>query len=87
MGSTFYTGLTKVAVGDNSSIVATWAPPNCFPCGPIFVPRPGGSQEDDGVVLSIVLSGNLLHNQYSTAICTEFDTDLKKAIEMSSKLK
>jgi carotenoid cleavage dioxygenase-like enzyme len=32
-----------------------WHEPNCFPGEPVFVARPGGQGEDDGVVLSLVL--------------------------------
>lgn len=33
----------------------SWSEPGCFPGEPIFVPRPNGQGEDDGVVLSLVL--------------------------------
>ncbi len=32
-----------------------WSEPGRYPGEPVFVPRPGGDEEDDGVVLSIVL--------------------------------
>jgi carotenoid cleavage dioxygenase-like enzyme len=32
-----------------------WSAPNCFPAEPIFVPKPGGLDEDDGVLLTVVL--------------------------------
>jgi carotenoid cleavage dioxygenase-like enzyme len=32
-----------------------WAAPHAYPGEPVFVARPGGSDEDDGVVLSVVL--------------------------------
>lgn len=35
----------------------TWAEPDCFPGEPVFVPRPGGAAEDDGVILAVVLDG------------------------------
>ena len=31
--------------------------PNCYPSEPVFVPRPGASDEDDGVLLSQVYDG------------------------------
>jgi beta,beta-carotene 9',10'-dioxygenase len=34
-----------------------WAEEDCYPGEPQFVPRPSATSEDDGVVLSIVLSG------------------------------
>lgn len=38
-----------------SGQVRDWQQSGAYPNEPIFVPRPGGSAEDDGVVLSIVL--------------------------------
>ena len=35
--------------------VAEWSQPGRHPGEPIFVARPGGTEEDDGVVLSVVL--------------------------------
>jgi beta,beta-carotene 9',10'-dioxygenase len=32
-----------------------WAQPRCYPGEPVFVERPGGTAEDDGVILSVVL--------------------------------
>jgi hypothetical protein len=34
-----------------------WQEDGTYPGEPIFVPRPGGSQEDDGLLLSVVLAG------------------------------
>lgn len=36
-----------------------WQEQHCFPCEPIFVPNPKGTQEDDGVILSVVLNTQL----------------------------
>jgi beta,beta-carotene 9',10'-dioxygenase len=49
-------GLVKVDVGDGSR--AVWSEPGCFPGEPVFVRRPDGDAEDDGVVLSVVLDGS-----------------------------
>lgn len=35
----------------------TWAEADCYPGEPVFVPWPGGTAEDDGVILSVVLDG------------------------------
>jgi beta,beta-carotene 9',10'-dioxygenase len=43
----------------NSKTSQQWAQAGCFPGEPIFVPRPGGQNEDDGVVLSVIL--DLVH--------------------------
>ncbi len=40
-----------------SGTVKMWQEPNSFPGEPIFVARPGGKKEDDGVLLVVVLSG------------------------------
>jgi carotenoid cleavage dioxygenase-like enzyme len=34
-----------------------WASPRCYPGEPVFVGRPGGQREDDGVLLTLVLDG------------------------------
>ena len=34
-----------------------WEEEGTYPGEPIFVPRPGGTKEDDGVLLSVVLAG------------------------------
>ena len=36
-----------------------WDEPGCFPGEPVFVPRPGATDEDDGVILSVVLDTGL----------------------------
>ncbi|HVS29801.1 MAG TPA: carotenoid oxygenase family protein [Solirubrobacteraceae bacterium] len=36
----------------------TWAETGCYPGEPVFVPTPGGTAEDDGVLLSVVLDGS-----------------------------
>ncbi|XP_061777994.1 beta,beta-carotene 15,15'-dioxygenase [Nerophis ophidion] len=36
----------------------TWSEDNCWPSEPLFVPRPNGETEDDGVVLSSVINNN-----------------------------
>lgn len=40
-----------------------WREEGCVPGEPIFVPRPGGTEEDDGVVLSIVLDSTLVRSK------------------------
>lgn len=52
-GAQWIDHLVKVDVGDGSR--AEWSEPGCHPGEPIFVRRPDASEEDDGVVLSVVL--------------------------------
>jgi carotenoid cleavage dioxygenase-like enzyme len=49
----FYNRLVKVDASTGQA--ADWYAPGCYPGEPVFVPRPGGSAEDDGVILSVVL--------------------------------
>ncbi len=41
-----------------------WQEEGTYPGEPIFVPRPGGSQEDDGLLLSVVLAGQFCDNAW-----------------------
>lgn len=45
--------LYKVDVSTKTAL--SWAQEGCMPGEPIFVPRPNGETEDDGVILSLVL--------------------------------
>ena len=54
-GDTFYSQLIKLDVKSGSTEL--WREEGTFPGEPIFVPRPGGVKEDDGVLLSVVLAG------------------------------
>lgn len=45
--------IVKVDTDDGSAI--SWSKPGCSPSEPVFVARPGGEREDDGVLLSVVL--------------------------------
>ncbi len=49
----FYNQLVKVDT--RSGLAQTWREPGCYPGEPVFVRRPGGRAEDDGVLLSVVL--------------------------------
>jgi carotenoid cleavage dioxygenase-like enzyme len=35
-----------------------WHEPGCYPGEPVFIDRPGGSAEDDGAILSVVLDSS-----------------------------
>ena len=52
-GAPFFRRLVKLDVTDGS--VLTWDAPQTWAGEPVFVARPGGEDEDDGVVLSVVL--------------------------------
>jgi carotenoid cleavage dioxygenase-like enzyme len=49
----FLKRLVKLDVTDGTSLV--WDEPSAWAGEPVFVPRPGGEREDDGVILSVVL--------------------------------
>ena len=40
-----------------------WSEEGCVPGEPVFVPRPGGTEEDDGVILTVVLDSTLLRSK------------------------
>ena len=54
--SLFYDRLTKLDVRTDEARV--WSEPDTFPGEPIFVPAPDRTEEDAGVLLSVVLSGS-----------------------------
>ncbi|KAF8927535.1 carotenoid oxygenase [Dissophora ornata] len=49
--------LDKVKNGDQKTSVKFWIEDKCTPSEPVFVPTPNATEEDDGVLLSIVLDG------------------------------
>ncbi|KAF9572128.1 hypothetical protein EC968_010214 [Mortierella alpina] len=49
--------LHKVAKGDQKTCAQFWMEDQCTPSEPVFVPTPNATEEDDGVLLSIVLDG------------------------------
>ncbi|MFB6120930.1 MAG: carotenoid oxygenase family protein [Halobacteriaceae archaeon] len=52
----FATGVVKVDVPNGTA--TTWRPDGeTYPGEPVFVPRPGGTAEDDGVLLVVALDG------------------------------
>ncbi|MFM0504481.1 carotenoid oxygenase family protein [Paraburkholderia caffeinilytica] len=53
----FYNQLASVDT--KSGKYATWSEAGHFPGEAVFVKRPGGEREDDGVLLSVVLDGNV----------------------------
>lgn len=44
-----------VKIGINSGDVKVWYHKGMYPSEPLFVETPGGSSEDDGIILSVVL--------------------------------
>lgn len=68
----FYNQIVKVDTGGGRA--QTWSQPGCYPGEPVFVSRPGGSAEDDGVLLSVVLDarkGNSFLLVLDAASCGE----------------
>ncbi|MFW6003013.1 MAG: carotenoid oxygenase family protein [Halanaeroarchaeum sp.] len=51
--SAFPTGLRKIDL--ETGDVTRWSTPGRYVGEPVFVPRPGGTTEDDGVILAVVL--------------------------------
>ena len=51
----FYNQLVKIDTQQPKENDVRWGPPGSFPSEPAFIPRPGATAEDDGVVLSVVL--------------------------------
>jgi carotenoid cleavage dioxygenase-like enzyme len=55
---TFDSANAVVKVDIVSGNTKSWRAQGCFPGEAIFVPRPGGTAEDDGVLMSLVLDSN-----------------------------
>jgi carotenoid cleavage dioxygenase-like enzyme len=54
--SEWFNQLVKVVVTGGEA--RTWSESGCYPGEPVFVERPGGTGEDDGVVMSVVLDAS-----------------------------
>lgn len=52
---TFDFANSLVKVDTSGGPTETWQEAGCFPGEPVFVPRPGSQEEDDGALLSVVL--------------------------------
>lgn len=52
-GANFLDQLVRLDVRTGEHLV--WREPGCYPGEPVLVPAPGATEEDDGVVLSVVL--------------------------------
>jgi beta,beta-carotene 9',10'-dioxygenase len=46
-----------VKIDGRDGRTTTWSEEDCYPGEPVFVPRPDGTAEDDGIILSVVLDG------------------------------
>jgi beta,beta-carotene 9',10'-dioxygenase len=53
----WYNQLVKIDVREGTA--CTWFEDGCYPGEPVFVAAPGATEEDEGVVLSVVLDGKL----------------------------
>ncbi|PHH92752.1 hypothetical protein CDD83_5376 [Cordyceps sp. RAO-2017] len=68
--STFMDAIVKTDLDTHDAVL--WSGPQAHTPGePVFVPRPGGTDEDDGVVLSVVLDGTA---QRSYLLCLDART-------------
>ena len=54
-GDAFFNCIVRLDIKSGEHQV--WAEEKTYPGEPIFVPRPGATEEDDGVLLSVVLAG------------------------------
>lgn len=54
---TIYDRIIKFDVHRPEGPHVFWSEPDFTPSEPVFIPRPGSSEEDDGVILSVVLDG------------------------------
>lgn len=59
-GSGFFDAIAKVDVQTGETRL--WRQPGHFPGEPIFVAKPGGEQEDDGLLLTVMLAGSDRHS-------------------------
>mmetsp|Transcript_50137 Transcript_50137/g.83263 ORF Transcript_50137/g.83263 Transcript_50137/m.83263 type:complete len:121 (-) Transcript_50137:40-402(-) len=67
----------------NGGASTEWYKRHHFPSEPIFVPRPGATDEDDGVLLSVVLDG-VAEMSYLLIIDAKTMTTLAKAYTPST---
>jgi len=58
--SSFFENILKFNTETGEKVI--WSQANCYPAEPIFLPTPGGTTEDDGLLLSIVLDGKGVHS-------------------------
>ncbi len=59
-GSVPFDRLVKVDVRERG--IVAWSAPDAYPGEPLFVARPGATDEDDGVVLSVILDARGEHS-------------------------
>ncbi len=74
--SSFFDRLVKLDVADRT--VTVWQEDGCFPGEPVFVAAPGSSDEDQGVVLSVVLDATARRSALLVLDATSF-TELARA--------
>ena len=53
-GDAFFNCIVRLDIQSGQHQV--WQEEGTYPGEPIFIPRPGGTEEDDGVLLSVVLA-------------------------------
>ncbi|XP_044252484.1 carotenoid isomerooxygenase-like [Tribolium madens] len=71
---------TIIKVDTTLKICKTWCEDNCYPSEPIFVPRPNGQSEDDGVVVAVLLWGKGVTNRVGLVVLDGRDmTELGRA--------
>ncbi|XP_062869248.1 beta,beta-carotene 15,15'-dioxygenase [Trichomycterus rosablanca] len=58
-----------------------WSSENCTPTEPVFVPRPGATEEDDGVVLTSVINSNADESDFLLVLDGKSFTELARALQ------
>ena len=75
--SDWFDALVKVSVPGGPT--TTWQEPGCYPGEPVFIPAPGGCDEDAGVVASVVLDAGARRSFLLLLDAATFD-ELARAI-------
>lgn len=72
----FLDDITKIDVQTGTHRV--WYQEHCYPGEPVFVPRPGAKEEDDGILLSVVLDTDA-KNTFLLALNTQSMEEVARA--------
>ncbi|XP_015788624.1 beta,beta-carotene 9',10'-oxygenase [Tetranychus urticae] len=76
-GKDFLTQLLKCNVKTKETVI--WSDAGCTPSEPVFIPKPGAIDEDDGVILSAVLYENIENEGFLLALDGKSFKELARA--------